>query len=103
MGVGLDPELEYHIMVQTCSGKASSAKVTLPQRKWPAKWSSHDVSVWCQAQHVPELVRVTHQYGIDGSTLLSMGEEDLKALGLKAPFLLRRTLAGLETLRAAGS
>merc|ERR1712048_174761 len=91
--VGLDPELEYHIAIESCTSRASSAKVVLPQRARPANWSPHDVLIWCQAQHVPELVHMTQQYAIDGSTLLSMGEDDLKASGLQAPFLLRRTLA----------
>jgi len=99
---GLDPKLSYNVTVRSSEGGCSH-EVLLPQRACPAKWSSRDVMTWCQTQHVPELVRMTQEYGIDGSTLLSLGEEDLKASGVVAPFLLRRTLNGLATLRAAGT
>merc|ERR1712039_323561 len=96
------PELAYHITVRIC-GSAGGCKVMLPQRAWPAKWSSRDVVAWCQAQHVPELLRMAESYAIDGATLLTLGEEDLKASGMAAPFLLRKTLASLAALRAAGT
>lgn len=101
--VGLDPKLSYLIKVQV-RGDAEfcSREAMLPQRASPSKWSTRDVTTWCQAQHVPELVRMTQEYGIDGKALLSMGEEDLKASGLSAPVLIRRTLANLDALRAAG-
>lgn len=101
---GLDSKLSYHITVQASSGDGGcSLEVLLPQRAHPAQWSSRDVMAWCHAQHVPELVRMTQDYGIDGSTLLSLSEEDLKASGVVAPFLLRRTLNNLAALRAAGT
>lgn len=100
---GLDPGLAYRVTVQICGGGGCSHEATLAQRKWPAKWTAREVEAWCQAQHVPELVRMAQDYAIDGTTLLSMGEEDLKASGLAAPFLLRRTLSSLAALRAGGS
>mmetsp|Transcript_20439 Transcript_20439/g.38374 ORF Transcript_20439/g.38374 Transcript_20439/m.38374 type:complete len:226 (+) Transcript_20439:136-813(+) len=102
MTLSLEPKLSYNVTVRSSEGGCSH-EVLLPQRACPAKWSSRDVMTWCQTQHVPELVRMTQEYGIDGSTLLSLGEEDLKASGVVAPFLLRRTLNGLATLRAAGT
>jgi chromatin remodeling complex protein RSC6 len=102
--VGLDPKLAYLVRVQLRGETAcSSHEVSLPQRSTPAQWSPRDVTTWCQAQHVPELVRMAQEYGIDGKTLLSMGEDDLKASGLAAPFLLRRTLASLQALRGAAA
>lgn len=100
--VGLDPKQAYHVTVQISGGGGCSHQALLPQRMSPSKWSPRDVAVWCQAQHVPELVRMAQNYAINGKTLLSLGEEDLKASGLAAPFLLRRTLEGLKGLRASG-
>lgn len=100
---GLDAKSAYHMSIRICNGEGCTHEVVLPQRACPAQWSPRDVAIWCQAQHVPELVRMAQDYGIDGKTLLSMGEEDLKASGLAAPFLLRRILAGLRALRAGGS
>jgi chromatin remodeling complex protein RSC6 len=99
----LDPKLAYHITVRMCDDGGCSHQALLPQRAHPEKWSSQDVATWCQSMHVPELLHMAQQYAIDGPTLLSLGEEDLKASGLTAPFLMRRTLAGLDALRACGS
>jgi len=96
---GLKPTIAYQVFFQTKNGSSRSREVYLPQRANPAKWASRDVEVWCTSQHVPELLQMVHKYGIDGQTLLSLGEEDLKQSGLTVPFLLRRVLAGLEQLK----
>jgi len=99
----LDPKQSYNITIHPIGDAAeSSREVRLPQRASPKKWIQQEVAVWCMSQQVPELAQKTKEYGIDGTTLLSLFEEDLRTMGLTAPFLLRRVTAGLEALRAAG-
>lgn len=99
----LDPKQSYRIVVQHIGDATeSSCEVRLPQRVSPKKWTQQEVAVWCMSQQVPELAQKAKEYGIDGTTLLSLFEEDLRSMGLTTPFLLRRVTAGLEALRAAG-
>jgi len=97
--VHLDPAQAYHLVVETQG--VSSAGATLPQRASPVKWTPHEAQVWCGSLQLPELARKVVEYKIDGATLLVLGEEDLRALGLRAPFLLRRVLTGLQKLRGS--
>lgn len=95
----LNPEVAYQISVQTLGGAACSLEAGLPQRARPKAWSQREVEIWCGSQQVPELLQMVQKYGIDGQTLLSLGEEDLRQSGLVVPFLLRRVVAGLDALR----
>lgn len=106
--VGLDPATTYHVLITVCrhiggSLKETSPPVIVPQRKSPAKWTRSEVQSWCSSLQVPELVQKAKEYWIDGSTLLSFHEEDLRALGIAAPFLLRRITCALEDLREANA
>merc|ERR1712039_345276 len=96
---GLKPAVAYQVFFQTKNGSSRSREAYLPQRANPAKWAQRDVEVWCASQHVPELLQMVQKYGIDGQTLLSLEEEDLRQSGLNVPFLLRRVVAGLEQLK----
>lgn len=98
----LQPAAAYRISVRTVSApSATSAEVILPQRACPARWIQGEVQLYCSALQVPELARKVREYGIDGATLLSLQEEDLRALGVLAPFLMRRVLAALKELQTA--
>jgi len=99
---GLDPEAAYRIsigIVDDDRGAIGSFDVTLPQRANPSKWTPQEALQWCASMQVPEFTRKAKEYCIDGATLLSLGEEDLRALGLVVPFMLKRVLAGLDKLR----
>lgn len=101
--VKLDPGVAYRITIQTADPEQGcSSETLLPQRAWPSKWSQREVSVWSMTQQVPELARMVKDYGVDGSTLLSLVEEDLRHMGVAAPFLLQRLMKGIEQLRAGG-
>eukprot|EP00930_Biecheleria_cincta_P098393 TRINITY_DN90052_c0_g1_i1.p1 TRINITY_DN90052_c0_g1~~TRINITY_DN90052_c0_g1_i1.p1 ORF type:complete len:479 (+),score=127.62 TRINITY_DN90052_c0_g1_i1:66-1502(+) len=101
--VKLDPNIAYRIFIETSQPeKACSCEALLPQRALPAKWSQREVSVWSMTQQVPELARMVKDYGVDGTTLLSLVEEDLRHMGVAAPFLLQRLMKGIEQLRAGG-
>lgn len=101
--VKLDPNVTYRITIQTAEPeKGCSCEALLPQRASPAKWSQREVSVWGMTQQVPELARMVKEYGVDGTTLLSLVEEDLRHMGVAAPFLLQRLMKGIEQLRSGG-
>lgn len=104
---GLEPETAYRVTVEAAPAgaegapeKPQSAEATLPQRAFPAKWTPHEAQLWCSSLQVPEFARKVREYRVDGATLLALGEEDLRALGLTAPFLLRRVMVALQELRA---
>jgi len=77
---------------------ASSMEVVVPQRAHPERWSIREAQLWCSSLKVPELAVKVAEYGVDGATLLSFQEEDLRGLGVSAPFLLRRVLSSLKAL-----
>jgi len=102
----LQPSLPYTISVEVSGdveGVSRSSEVSLPQRAAPEQWSTQEVLVWCSTLHIPDLVRKAKEYAVDGVTLMSLGDEDLLALGLAAPFLRRRVLAALTELRSGGT
>lgn len=104
---GLKPAVSYSVALRVVGGvggaRRSSLPAVLPQRSSPAQWSPREVRVWCGTQHCKELTRMAVDYEIDGSTLLALGEDDLKAAGIAAPFLLRRVLTSLAALSGAAS
>ena len=77
-----------------------SAYLQLPQRLDLVAWSPQDVVVWCMALHLPRLARMVRKYAIDGGTLVALSEEDLRGLGVTAPFMIQRVLEGLAKLRS---
>lgn len=106
----LDPGMAYRVSVRVSAAlagsndsgcEADSQSVALPQRARPKEWAPHEALLWASSLQIPALSTSMSQYGIDGTTLLSLTEEDLRGLGLSAPFLLRRVLTALEALRAA--
>mmetsp|Transcript_107631 Transcript_107631/g.213870 ORF Transcript_107631/g.213870 Transcript_107631/m.213870 type:complete len:538 (+) Transcript_107631:46-1659(+) len=106
--LNLQPELAYRLSVrlQGCGAgdklpACNDAEVRLPQRAYPAKWTVHEALLWCRFLWVPEFAAKVELYAIDGATLLTLGDDDLSALGVSAPFLRRRIVAALEELRAA--
>jgi len=107
--LNLQPDLTYRVSVRLqefgedkkTMSSCNSVEVRLPQRACPAKWTSHEALLWCGFLRVPEFAAKVKEYGIDGTTLLTLGDEDLCALGISAPFLRRRIIAALEELRTA--
>lgn len=105
---GLKPSRAYSLSVRVAGPDPSggpgrgSHPVALPQREAPERWTEHEVQAWCAVQRCPELPRAAREYAINGKTLLTLGEDDLKALGVTAPFLLRRVLEGIAALRRRG-
>jgi chromatin remodeling complex protein RSC6 len=105
---GLEPSKAYSISVRVAGASPSggpgrgSQPAALPQREAPERWNEHEVQAWCAVQRCPELPRAAREYAINGKTLMSLGEDDLKALGITAPFLLRRVLEGIAVLRRRG-
>jgi len=106
--LNLQPDLTYRLNVSlqefgegekmlSCNGVG----VWLPQRAYPTKWTPHEALLWCGFLRVPEFAVKVKEYGIDGATLLTLGDDDLCALGISAPFLRRRILAALRELRIA--
>jgi len=107
--LNLQPDLTYRLNVRlqkfgegektlpSCNG----VEVRLPQRAYPTKWTSHEALLWCGFLRVPEFAAKVKEYGIDGATLLTLGDDDLCALGVAAPFLRRRIIAALGELRVA--
>lgn len=104
---GLDPATNYSVSVDVSAPHARAASrcmpIALPQRATPAAWTPQEVVVWCMALQVPELARRARDYAIDGATLLALTAEDFPALGVAAPFLVRRIMSGLESLRGIAS
>lgn len=103
---GLDPALAYRVAFEVRSLAAGesatvarSPEVMLSQRAQPARWTAQEALQWCLSLQVPELARKVEEYRIDGTTLLALGEDDLSALGVVAPFLQRRVLESLQELR----
>lgn len=98
----LDPAQAYDIVVSIRGQPPSphAPRATLPQRAEPAKWTAQEALCWSASLQVPELSQKVREYAIDGATLMTLGEEDLRALGLVAPFLLRRVLSGIVALRS---
>lgn len=64
----------------------------------PSEWSPREVQLWCQSIHVPVLAQKAVEYGVDGPTLLSFTEEDLRGIGVSTPFIMRRVLSELRNL-----
>lgn len=117
---GLEPEFAYRVFIEvhpttgnesSCSHNNNvandqvedevfrrSVEVMLPQRARPSLWSPEEVLQWCLSVKVPELARKAEEYSINGETLLSLSEEDIRSLGVTAPFLLRRVLRALLAL-----
>jgi len=103
--LNLQPDLTYRLNVrlqefeegERCNG----VEVRLPQRAYPTKWTPHEALLWSGFLRVPEFASKVKEYGIDGATLLTLGDEDLSALGISAPFLRRRIIAALGELRTA--
>mmetsp|Transcript_160612 Transcript_160612/g.296041 ORF Transcript_160612/g.296041 Transcript_160612/m.296041 type:complete len:403 (-) Transcript_160612:162-1370(-) len=102
---GLDPAVNYRLAIEIRSLDSSksvptfcSAEVMVPQRAWPKRWSPREAQLWCQAIQVPDLAQKVKEYGVDGTTLLSFTEEDLRGVGISVPFVLRRVLSALKGL-----
>lgn len=106
--VGLEPEFAYRVFVEVRPRKsaadvARSAEALVPQRVQPEQWGPREVVEWCvSVAQVPELAKKAEEYAIDGGTLLGLGEEDIRALGVTAPFLVRRVLRAIRALCDAG-
>mmetsp|Transcript_34393 Transcript_34393/g.73241 ORF Transcript_34393/g.73241 Transcript_34393/m.73241 type:complete len:495 (+) Transcript_34393:49-1533(+) len=98
----LDPARGYRFWIEAADPgrRIKSAEVEVPQRSNPEKWKPTEAQQWCASLRIPELQKVVVQYCMDGSTLLALQDEDLKSLGLAAPFLLRRYRAAVEAIKA---
>lgn len=104
---GLDPSVPYRLSIRVRAatagtndavGRADSLSVALPQRAAPGDWTPHEALIWSSSVQVPEFSQKMSEYGINGTTLMSLGEEDLRGLGIAAPFLVRRVLGALKAL-----
>jgi len=103
--LNLQPDLTYRLNVRLQEfgegEKCNGVEVRLPQRAYPTKWTPHEALLWSGFLRVPEFASKVKEYDIDGATLLTLGDDDLSALGISAPFLRRRIIAALGELRTA--
>lgn len=102
---GLEPTCSYRVSVELRAvrgkriSRATTPEVIIPQRAAPYRWSLSEVQLFISSLDVPEVAAKVLKYGIDGSTFMALGEDDLQGFGV-APAAARQVLAALQDLKA---
>ncbi|KAF8822556.1 SWIB/MDM2 domain-containing protein [Cardiosporidium cionae] len=103
----LSPLYGYNLTLQAIkgdlNGEASSVFdigfIELSQRSDITRWSVDAVCTYIQSLHIPEFEATCRMHSIDGRTIAAFTECDYLAYGLPAPFLVKRIMDGLRSLK----